>query len=82
MNRYGRIEDFPPDVLGQNREAALLFKTLATLRTDAPLFENVDQLRWSGATPAFASWAERLGDPKLLVRVQELEAKVKLSFRA
>ena len=82
VNRYGRIEDFPSDVLGQNRDAALLFKTLATLRTDAPLFENVDQLRWSGATPAFASWAERLGDPKLLVRVQELEAKVKLSFRA
>ncbi|HEX5073961.1 MAG TPA: 5'-3' exonuclease H3TH domain-containing protein [Gemmatimonadaceae bacterium] len=82
VNRYGRIEDFPPDVLGQNRDAALLFKTLATLRTDAPLFGNVDELRWVGAAPAFATWAERLGDPKLLGRVQELEAKVKLSFRA
>jgi 5'-3' exonuclease len=77
VNRYGRIEDFPPDVLGPTKEAALLFKTLATLRTDAPLFTNVDQLRWSGATPAFASWAERLGDPKLSGRVQELEAKVR-----
>src|SRR6476469_4798251 len=47
VNRYGRIEDFPPDVLGTNREAALLFKTLATLRTDAPLFSDVDQLRWT-----------------------------------
>ena len=77
VNRYGRIEDFPSDVLGQNREAALLFKTLATLRTDAPLFRDVDQLRWTGATPAFATWSERLGDPKLLGRVQELEVKVR-----
>ena len=76
VNRYGRIEDFPPEVLGPNKEAALLFKNLATLRTDATLFRDVDQLRWTGATPAFASWAERLGDPKLLGRVQELEAKV------
>src|SRR5690349_3430447 len=76
VNRYGRIEDFPPDVLGANLESALLFKTLATLRTDAPLFEDVDALRWTGATPAFAAWTERLGDPKLLARVQELEAKV------
>jgi len=76
VNRYGRIEDFPPEVLGANKEVALLFKTLATLRTDAPLFSGVDQLRWSGATPSFASFAERLGDPKLLGRVQELEAKV------
>ena len=76
VNRYGRIEDFPSDVLGPNREAALLFKTLAVLRTDAPLFTDVDQLRWTGATPAFASWAERIGDAKLLSRVQELEAKI------
>jgi 5'-3' exonuclease len=77
VNRYGRIEDFPPDVLGQNKDAAVLFKTLATLRTDAPLFSDVDQLRWTGATPAFATWVDRLGDPKLLGRVQELEAKVR-----
>jgi len=76
VNRYGRIEEFPPDVLGQNRDAALLFKTLATLRTDAPLFTDVDQLRWTGATPSFSLWAERLGDEKLFGRVQELEAKV------
>jgi len=81
VNRYGRIEDFPPDVLGQNRDAALLFKTLATLRIDAPLFSDVDQLRWTGATPAFPSWADRLGDPKLLGRVQELEAKVRATSR-
>jgi 5'-3' exonuclease len=76
VNRYGRIEDFPPEVLGANMELALLFKNLATLRTDAPLFRDVDELRWTGATPAFAAWVERLGDPKLLARVKELEAKV------
>ena len=76
VNRYGRIEEFPPDVLGANLEMALLFKTLATLRTDAPLFTDVDQLRWSGATPAFPEWAERMGDARLLARVQDLEAKL------
>src|SRR5262245_5488382 len=34
INRYGRLEDFPADVLGERRKLALLFKTLATLRTD------------------------------------------------
>ena len=76
VNRHGRIEDFPPDVLGTNQEIALLFKRLATLRIDAPLFTDVEQLRWSGATPAFPAWAEKIGDAKLLARVQELEAKL------
>jgi len=74
VNRYGRIEDFPPEVLGPQKDSALLFKELATLRTDAPLFTDVEQLRWVGATPAFTAWAERLGDAKLLGRVQTLEA--------
>jgi 5'-3' exonuclease len=76
VNRYGHIEEFPPDVLGSNHDAALLFKTLATLRTDAPLFTDVEQLRWTGATPAFESWPDRLGDPKLLSRVQDLTTKI------
>ncbi|MBV8489701.1 MAG: flap endonuclease [Candidatus Eremiobacteraeota bacterium] len=45
IGRYGRIESFPPEVLGANQSLALLFKELATLKTDAPLFENVDQLQ-------------------------------------
>src|SRR5512138_1422807 len=81
VNRYGRIEDFPADVLGKNVETALLFKNLATLRIDAPLFRDVDQLRWTGPTPAFAEWSERLGDPKLLARVKELEVKVAAALR-
>jgi len=52
INRYGPLEDFGPEVLNdENRALALLFKDLATLRTDAPLFEDVDELRWRGATP-------------------------------
>ncbi|MFY9551403.1 MAG: 5'-3' exonuclease H3TH domain-containing protein [Thermoanaerobaculia bacterium] len=71
--RYGRLEDFPPESLGEHRENALLFKTLATLRTDAPLFADVDELRWRGATPAFASVAEKLGDARLAPRVLNLQ---------
>jgi 5'-3' exonuclease len=68
--RHGPIEDFPPDVLGDRRELALLFKRLATLRTDAPLFRRVDELRWRGPTPAFAAWAEKAGEPKVLERAR------------
>jgi len=65
LNRHGVIEDFPPAVLGESRDLALLFKSLATLRTDAPLFRDVDELRWRGATDAFAACAVRLGDARL-----------------
>ena len=68
LNRYGEIEKFPPALLGERRERALLFKQLATLRTDAALFRNVDELQWRGATDAFASWTERMGAPRLLER--------------
>jgi 5'-3' exonuclease len=71
LNRYGRIEDFPEDVLGNRRDQALLFKDLATLRTDAPLFADVDDLSWRGPTAAFAAYSERLGDARLLERVLE-----------
>ena len=48
------------DTLSRERERALLFRTLATLRTDLPLFGDVDQLRWNGPTAAFDSLAARL----------------------
>ena len=76
LNRLGPIEDFPPATLGDDREAALLFKTLATLRTDAPVFRRVGQLRWTGPTPAFAAWAERAGAPKLAERCARAAASV------
>jgi 5'-3' exonuclease len=71
LTRYGRIEDFPPQALGERRELALLFKTLATLRTDAPLFADVDTLRWRGPTERFSTCAERIGAPRLLARADK-----------
>ncbi|HEX5854638.1 MAG TPA: 5'-3' exonuclease H3TH domain-containing protein, partial [Thermoanaerobaculia bacterium] len=65
LNRHGAIEGFPPDVLGDRRDLALLFKDLATLRTDAQLFRDVDKLRWRGPTNAFAASMELLGDARL-----------------
>jgi 5'-3' exonuclease len=71
LNRYGPIENFPSNILGEQRNRALLFKNLATLRTDAPLFKKVETLRWRGATPAFAAWAERMKAPRLLERCEK-----------
>jgi 5'-3' exonuclease len=56
LNLHGPIESFPANILREQRELALLFKKLATLRTDAPLFKKVETLRWRGATPAFEAW--------------------------
>ena len=55
----GRIEEFPATVLGPDRNRAFLFKLLATLRDDAHLFDDVDELRWHGATDGFTSYAEK-----------------------
>jgi 5'-3' exonuclease len=71
--RYGPIEEFPPEVLGRNREHALLFKTLATLRTDAALFDDVEALRWQGVTPALAGILEEIGDGRLTSRAASLQ---------
>jgi 5'-3' exonuclease len=68
LERYGPIEDFPQEVLGERRKLALLFKTLATLRADERLFANVEELRWRGPTDAFAACVDRFGDKRLLER--------------
>jgi len=68
LTRYGPIETFPPEVLGARAELALLFKNLATLRTDAPLFADIDELRWRGPTNTFSQTCERLTDARLLNR--------------
>jgi 5'-3' exonuclease len=86
LARYGRLEDIPTlalewDVpvrgalrlattLAEQRERALLFRRLATLRVDAPIGVDVDALRWRGPRPAFAAWAERLGAPALHERAR------------
>ncbi|HUR95292.1 MAG TPA: 5'-3' exonuclease H3TH domain-containing protein [Gemmatimonadales bacterium] len=69
LNRHGPIERFPDGVLGEERERALLFKRLATLRSDAPLFQDVAELEWRGPSARFAAWEERIGDKRLPARV-------------
>jgi 5'-3' exonuclease len=88
LARYGRLEAIPElaaewDVsvrgalrlattLTEKREQALLFRTLATLRTDAPVGVDVDGLRWTGPRASFDGWAGRLGAPQLAVRAATL----------
>ena len=74
INRYGPLEEFPPEALNDtNRPLALLFKELAILKTDAPLFEDVEELHWRGATPEFEPVTEKIENPRLLTKVRQLE---------
>jgi len=77
LNRHGPIENFPSDVLSKQRDLALLFKRLATLRTDAPLFKKVETLRWRGATSTFAAWADRMKAPRLVERCEKAAGRAK-----
>lgn len=69
ISRYGAIEDFPPEVLGEHKEHALLFKTLATLRTDVDVFDDVDEMQWNGVMPQFEAIARAMGDERLATRL-------------
>ena len=80
LAKFGTIEQIPADwrewkvnatsaatlarTLGEYSHLALLFKTLATLRTDVPVFDDVEQLRWRGPTPKFAEMAARFDAAK------------------
>jgi 5'-3' exonuclease len=72
ISKYGALEDFPATALAERRELALLFKNLATLRTDAPLFRDVEELRWHGPGARFPDIATRLGEPRLLARAGKI----------
>lgn len=80
INRFGPIEQFPPEILNNNsRELALLFKDLATLRTDAPLVSpttggqtRISDLEWHGPTNSFAPLAKKFGDNRIAARVNKL----------
>jgi 5'-3' exonuclease len=85
INRLGHIEDFPSDVLStSNRELALLFKNLATLRTDAPLLSpttgsrlrEIDDLRWREPATDFARLAKKINDTRLVARVEKLKQRL------
>ncbi len=69
IRKHGHIEQFPIDALGGNRDQAQLFKELAVLRVDAPLFRNVDEIQWNGPTDEFATVAEKIGDARLVERL-------------
>jgi 5'-3' exonuclease len=74
INRYGALEEFPASVFSEeNRRLALLCKELAILKTDAPLFDDVDELRWRGPTPEFNAVGEKIGNKSLMTKVRKLE---------
>ena len=84
LARFGRLEDIPKrssdwhlDVANAQRlaaalrdhwEDALLFRTLATLRLDAPVCESVDELRWSGPRTGFQALCESMRAPEVFER--------------
>ncbi|MBB5328526.1 5'-3' exonuclease [Tunturiibacter gelidoferens] len=84
LSRFGKLEAIPPcaqdwhvtvsnqrslsDVFNSKRELALLFRDLATLRTDLPLYATVDELLWRGPTSAFPSMADRLDKAKFSMK--------------
>ena len=86
LARFGHIESIPNDpaqwsvnaansgalarTLARDRELAMLFRDLATLRTNLPLFDDVESLRWLGPRPEFAELAARLDGRTLSVMGQ------------
>ncbi len=73
---YGPIEKFPKGVLGERKEEALLFKKLATLRSEIKLFKKADELRWKGPTPAFEKFTRKIEDQRLLERAKKLASNI------
>lgn len=76
IEKHGALENFPASVLGERQTLALLFKKLATLRTDAPLFKDAETLRWRGPTPAFAEHPVVRSNEKLLARARKTADKI------
>ncbi|HZE72880.1 MAG TPA: 5'-3' exonuclease H3TH domain-containing protein [Pyrinomonadaceae bacterium] len=77
INRFGPLEDFPLEIFSDdNRQNALLFKDLATLRIDAPLFDDVEKLRWRGPMRSFEMVAEKIGDKRLATRIRALRPAI------
>jgi 5'-3' exonuclease len=80
LAKFGHLESIPADwrewhvnaagasalahTFSQERDRAFLFRTLATLRTDIPLFDDVDQLKWNGPKPGFAELGARFDSAK------------------
>ncbi|HUJ77014.1 MAG TPA: 5'-3' exonuclease H3TH domain-containing protein [bacterium] len=84
LSKYGHIKDIPLESIGgrlgqslkANWDNAQLFLKLATLRTDARLFDNVDALRWTGPRPEAEALAARMRGDSLLERARKAAAAV------
>ena len=92
LARYGHIESIPGDsaqwradvrnsgglagALTSQRERAMLFRKLATLRTDEPLFDDVETLRWRGPTELFGAYARHINAPELIERAERAASLV------
>ncbi len=86
LSRFGHIEAIPAEgslwkagnvnsgrlagVLNEQRDLALLFRTLATLRDDEPLFDSAERLRWVGPASSFADYARSIDGPELIDRAE------------
>ncbi len=73
IERYGSIRSFPAEILGDQNEDALLFLNLATLRSDADVFDDIEELRWRGPLESFEELTKKIGDARLLQRVLDLK---------
>jgi hypothetical protein len=85
LSQYPHLESIPKDwrewhpsirraqllceSLHNSWDEALLFRTLATLRLDVPVFKNVEDLRWKGPRQDFEDYCRRLRSPDLLARL-------------
>lgn len=93
LSQYTHLESIPKDweqwhasikrakglstSLGASWEDALLFRKLATLRLDAPVFDSVDELRWNGPRADFRALCHRLKSPELLARASAAMSRTK-----
>jgi 5'-3' exonuclease len=82
ISRYGALEEFPAEVLGERRDLALLFKRLATLRSDARLFASIEELEWRGPMARFAACTAGLGDARLAPRADAAYAAILANKKA
>ncbi len=81
LARFHHIEEMPDEVLRDQKELALLFKRLATLVIDAPLFESVDELAWRGTRANFAELAAQMQDTRVAERAERALAKARAASR-
>jgi hypothetical protein len=73
--KHADVSSFEKEAYQRNTPTSDSKSLLATLGTDAPLFKKVETLRWRGATPAFAKWADRMKSPRLLERCDRVKLR-------